>query len=98
MKEDELHVFLAYLKENFPRAYKESMIHLEGYQAFMLKHSQAWIELKRNDFSLNLPCTVNSPYDDDSFFDSPTNRKLLEELMETPCVRKEKKVLLSKLK
>jgi len=99
LSNEEVHVFMAFLKKEYPDAYTASLQHLQGYQEFMNEQAKIWLAAKYETPELILPRSVSESVtrklshldlpayetDDDSFFDSPRNIALIEKLLDTPC-------------
>lgn len=98
--DEEFHVFIQFLKKEHPKAYSAAMEHLRGYQEFMVDQAKSWFELKRKSPELVLPRSIaktlsknvcerpdvlDSVFDDDDFFNSPRNLKIINSLLDTPC-------------
>jgi hypothetical protein len=103
--DEEFHVFVQFLKKEHPKAYSDTMAHLQGYQEFMVEQAKTWFELKKKSPRLKLPRSIaktltrtgcdkpevmdsifDADYDeDDDFFNSPRNLKIIDSLLDTPC-------------
>lgn len=105
--DEEFHVFVTFLKKEYPEAHSAAMTHLQGYQEFMVEQAKTWFELKKKSPGLKLPKSIakslprnaadhpevfddifDADHDDaEDFFNSPTNLKIIDSLLETPTAR-----------
>lgn len=56
--DEEFHVFIQFLKREHPKAYFETMAHLQGYQEFMVEQAKTWFELREKSPGLKLPKSI----------------------------------------